>query len=76
MNYNYNNNKSTQRMQHPWNSKGYDNGWLWLHCDALGRRIDQIKSVLHSSPHALSYDTLLNMDSSNLFYKVNFDLKC
>lgn len=39
-------------------------------------RIDQIKSVLHSSPYALSYDTLLNMDSSNLFYKVNFDLKC
>lgn len=29
MNYNHNNNKSTQRMQHPRNSKGYTKTLLW-----------------------------------------------
>lgn len=42
---------------------------LWCDCAIIGRCIGKIKSLLYSSPHALSYDILLLMD----FSKVNFD---
>lgn len=42
---------------------------LWCDCAIIGRCIGKIRSLLYSSPHALSYDTLLLMD----FSKVNFD---
>lgn len=44
-------------------------GLLCWYCDVVGRHIEKIKSVLHSSLQALPYDILLDMVSRNAFFQ-------